>query len=326
MVNQIIRNHMKKILLFTVVIALFSCQKELKVDPVNFNVTVSKQALSLNDTAKFSFEGNPDIITFWSGEVGRRYQFKGRGEAAGNATFSFRSKRLHQQDNTLQLLISTDFAGVTPGNITATKNTIAAASWTNITQRATLPAAVNVLASSGNVSLADYATTGTPVYFAFKYVGLNGAPFQRWEIDSFVLRNTLDDGTSYVIANFNSQNTPFTNYGVSTTNPGFVFYSTNNALGWFNSTLNSQPGIVFRTDAAGLATANDAWAIIGPINLRKVTPDVGTVIKGLSQNLRDLKFTYKYPATGDYKATFEAAKTNSSVQRYESKELNLKVQ
>jgi len=309
---------MKKLFLILLASAALSCQKRLNVPEIDFTVTTGKQQIAVNDTANFTFTGNADFITFWSGETGRRYQFKERKEAEGDPVFSFRSKKFHAQANTLAILVSTNFTGVTPNSITATKSSIAAATWDDITTRTTLPSAANVLASSGNVSLKDYAVAGKPIYFAFKYTGVPVTSLNRWEIDSFILRNLLSDGTSYVIANFNSQNSPFTNYGVTTINPGFVFYSTNNNLTWFNSTLNSQPGIVFRTENTGLTANHEAWAIIGPINLRKVTPDVGVVIKGLSQNLKDLRFIYRYPAPGNYNAVFEAGKANSEVQRYKS--------
>ncbi len=48
----------------------------------------------------------------------------------------------------------------------------------------------------------------------------------------------------------------------------------------------------------------EAWLFIGPVNLRKVTPDAGFVIKNGSQNMADLNFYHFYHTPGNYKATF----------------------
>jgi hypothetical protein len=316
---------MKNILAIIMLLAFFSCHKALDVDDIAFDVTANKATMALGDTTRFSFTGNPDIITFWSGEIGKRYQYRDRTEADGTPILRFRSKRFHPQNNTLALLISTDFSGVVKDTV-ATRTAITAAAWTDITARANLSPANGTLTSSGPVNLSDLASQGKPVYFAFKYTGAAGFPLNRWEIDSFYVNNNLPDGTTYVIANFGNATVSYTNYGVPTFSPGFVFYNTANVNFWFNSTINSQAGLVFKTDNAGLTSSCESWAIVGPINLKKVTPDNGTVIKGLTQSLADLAFTYKYPAAGTYNATFVAGKTNRDEQKYAVKSLPFTVQ
>ena len=316
---------MKNILFILIALTFFSCKKELEIAEVTFDVAANTNKLSLGDTTFFTFKGNADMITFWSGEIGKRYEFRDRVEATGTPILRFRSKIFHAQTNTLSVLISTDFAGVAKATAGTISN-ISSANWVDITSRAQLSAVSSRLTSSGPVNLSDFAGQNKPVYVAFKYKGLAGYPLNRWEIDSLFINNHLPDGTTYEIGNFNSFNAPYTNYGVTTYNPGFVFYNVSNTLTWFNSTINSRAGIVFRTDATGLTADAEAWAILGPINLKKVTPDNGVVIKGLSQNINDLKYGYKYPSNGVFNPTFVGAKTNSSEQNYANKQLTLTIQ
>ncbi len=317
---------MKHILAAIIVLSLFSCHKALDLDTLQFEVTPDRNKMTLGDTTRFSFTGNPDIITFWSGEIGRRYQYRNRVEADGTPILRFRSRKYHNQLNTLALLVSTDFAGVVGTDTVTTRANITSAHWDDITTRANISNANGALASSGAISLSDYSGQGKPVYIAFKYTGLAGYPLNRWEIDSFYVNNNLPDGTSYVIANFNSYNAPYTNYGVTTFNPGFVFYPMTNNYYWFTGTVNSQAGIIFKTDNAGLTANCESWAFIGPINLRKVTPDIGVSIKAASQNMNDLRFTYKYPSVGTYDATFIGGKINRDEKDYIVKPLQFIVQ
>jgi len=315
---------MKYTIIVLCLLSMLSCQKELEVDDVIMNVSLNKDSIFLMDTTMFSFSGNPDMITFWSGEVGKRYEYRGRTEAEGTPIMSFRTKKFHTQDNTLNLLISTNFAGLTSVD-SINKANISSATWRDISDKAILPTGTNLtLTNSGNIDLSIYKDS--LIYFAFKYTGLKGVPFQRWEIDSYTIKNNLADGTSYTIANFNSYNSSFTNYGVTTFCPGFTFMTPNNTPIWFNSTVNSVAGIVFKTDNAGLTTDCDAWAIIGPINLKKVTPDVGTVIKSISQITKDLKFNYIYPSKGRFNATIVGGNTSINFQKLVNKKFIITVQ
>jgi hypothetical protein len=317
---------MKRMLAAIIILSSFFCHKALDLDALTFDVTANNGKMALGDTCRFSFTGNPDIITFWSGETGRRYQYKDRTAAEGTPILRFRSKRSHNQSNTLALLISTDFTGVVKGDTVTTKANMANAHWNDLTAQANLSSANGVLSSSGPIDLSGYSSQNKPVYIAFKYKGLAGYGYNRWEIDSFYVNNNLPDGTSYVIANFNSYNAPYTNYGVSTFSPGFVFYTITNTLYWFNSTVNSQAGIVFKTDNAGLTADCESWAFVGPVDLKKVTPDAGVYIKTASQNLSDLNYTYKYSKTGTYDATFIGGKINRDEKTYITKPVQLIVQ
>ncbi|MNL74626.1 hypothetical protein D3C87_2002900 [compost metagenome] len=58
--------------------------------------------------------------------------------------------------------------------------------------------------------------------------------------------------------------------------------------------------------AAAATAAAESWAIAGPIDLRKVTPDAGVGIKEITALVKRYSSMAGYPA-GNYKATFVAS-------------------
>lgn len=71
---------MKKILLLYVfLMTLFACNKK-EVQPPNFNVSIDqgKTTFKVDEQINFNFAGNPNYITFYSGEDGRMYEFRDR--------------------------------------------------------------------------------------------------------------------------------------------------------------------------------------------------------------------------------------------------------
>lgn len=308
-----------------IMLAVCSCTKPFSNASSEFTVSAERLTLNAGDTARFSFTGNPDIITFYSGEPGRRFQYRGRVQAEGQPLVNFSTVRANgTQQNTLSLMISSDFRGVVKGDTPSTKANIAAATWTDITSRATLAVSGTAAVPSGNIDLSDFAAAGAPVYFAFKYAAAAGSIQPRWTITNFAIRNVLDDGTSYVIANMNTSNSPYTNYGVTTYSPGFAGYTLQNNFNWAVSTGNL---MITGATTAGAATAPaEAWLFIGPVNLRKVTPDIGQVIKSGSQNMADLNFFYRYNTAGNYNATFSGGRVSIEESSLTNHTLNLSVQ
>lgn len=186
---------------------------------------------SSKDTVQFSFTGNPDIITYYSGEVGKRYVYANRISAAGTPQLQFSTIRANgAQANSLSVLVSTDFKGVVANTVYGvlirdTVNTnanIAAATWTDITSRATLSTGATTAVASGVVDLSDFLTSGKPVYIAFKYNAVAGSIQNKWTVSGVTVNNVLADGTTYTIANLNASTTSFTNYGNTTYGPGWA--------------------------------------------------------------------------------------------------------
>ena len=76
------------------------------------------------------------------------------------------------------------------------------------------------------------------------------------------------------------------------------------------------------TAAAATAPA-EAWAITGPVNLKKVTPDAGVVVKSLSDFKPNHQYNYAKP--GAYQAVFVAANGNIDKQESATRTLTVTV-
>jgi hypothetical protein len=307
-----------------IAVALLSgCSKQLSKGDSGFEVTAEKTTVNKGDTVRFHFSGDPDIISFYSGENGKRFDYINRGTADGNPILRFRSLRANgSQPNSLALFVSTDFEGVAVGDTATTISRIGAASWNDLTSRATL--STGSITSSGNIDLSDFAGASKPVYLAFRYTAQPGSVQNKWTIDSFSVKNMLSDGAIYEIANHNAGNVAYTSYGVQTYSPGFVNYRVKNNYNWI---IGSTSLVITGADSAPWATATaEAWTIIGPIDLKKVTPDVGSVVKTVSQSIDDVRFNYRYTTPGTYQATFYGGRVSIDQNEQAAKTITITVQ
>lgn len=304
-------------------VLLSACSKQLSKSDNTFEVTADKTTVKTGDTVRFNFSGDLDMISFYSGETGKRFNYINRGSADGTPILRFRSLRANgSQPNSLTLFVSSDFLGIAQGDTATTIGRIGAASWNDITSKANL--STGTVTSSGNIDLSDLANASKPVYVAFRYTALTGSVQNKWTIDSFSIKNVLNDGTSYVIANHNGSNVAYMSYGVQTYSPGFVNYRVSNIYNWIVGSTNL---VITGADSAPWATATaEAWTIIGPVDLKKVTPDVGTVIKTVSQSMGDVRFSYRYTMPGTYEATFHGGRVSIDENEKEAKTITITVQ
>lgn len=315
----------KYILLFSIATAslLSACQKSLSTGEADFEVRINSTALSLGDTAKFSFSGRPDVITFYSGEVGKRYEYRNRTSANGTPLLRFRTIRANgTQVNSLSVMVSDNFEGVLVKDTPTTVSRISNATWNDITSRATLSTGATAALASGNIDLSDFSAQGKPVYIAFKYQGFAGSIQNKWTIDSFTVKNVLADGTSYEIANMNAGNISYTNYGVATFSPGFSAFRVTNSYYWV---VNTTSLVITGATSTGSAAPAEAWVLLGPIDLKKVTPDMGVQVKNASQKIEELKPIYQYAAVGVYNAVFAGGKVSIDESQYTTKSFQITV-
>ncbi|MBC9929842.1 DUF5017 domain-containing protein [Chitinophaga qingshengii] len=304
-----------------VLLTSIACKKELPLKSPDFDATVAKNSYSVNDTIAFQFSGQPDFITFYAGLPGSRYEYRDRTTQAGTPVLQFTSARANgSQPNSLQVMVSADFAGVAADTAITLAN-IGKASWTDITGKAVLSA--GAAANSGPIDLSDFANAGKPVYLAFRYTAVAGSVQNKWTITNLTVNNNLKDGTTYLIGNLNAFNTAIINYGNSSFSPGWVSYKIANTYAW---TISAGTSLVI-TGATNkdLAAPAEAWVFMGPLNLQKVTPDAGVPIKNVGENMSKFPYNYQYTTPGTYKATFVGANINKDQQKSVVKTLDITI-
>ncbi|MES2276059.1 MAG: DUF5017 domain-containing protein [Bacteroidota bacterium] len=279
------RNHLYIIVALVSFLAIQACNKH-EVEEPTFDVTTAKATYKVGEAINFNISGNPDLLVFFSGEAGKKYENIDRVKADGKPILKFvTSAQNGTQVNSLAILVSSDFNG------TYSPSGIAAATWTDITSKANLSAGTANVAS-GDIDLSDFAGAER-VFLAFKYTGQQSATSaqRQWTITNFVLNNVLTDGTIFPL---------FANISA----PGWLAIDVKNpAAKW---TVSASQLLI--NGGAVNSADNEDWVVSSGVNLKTITPDFGVSIKDFTSLLP--AYTYKYNTAGTYTATFLGSTNN----------------
>lgn len=285
------------LLLSILTLGFFSCEK--KETPVlNMDVTVQKTSFQVGEEVVFYITGNPDQLTFFSGEEGHKYIYRERTNAEPRAiTVDFATNRRYgsdaQQPNSLRFLVSQNFSGIYQ------PDAIVESEWVDITDAFTLSPSQsddNTYVPSGTVDLSALSSFGFDLdpgkltYFAFKYTGTTGSTQPRWWINTFNLITETVEGIVLPIATMSS-------------------------AGWGSIGLNDSPvswvynanGLRFQGGGATVGS-NLVWAISASFDLTSVTPDSGVALKNMSTRMDSYSHVYETPGT--YEVTFVGSNIN----------------
>ncbi|MGV8090436.1 MAG: DUF5017 domain-containing protein [Mangrovibacterium sp.] len=158
---------------------IFWSSCEDRIEMPEFDVWTDSDTYAVGEEITFHFSGDPQNIAFWSGELGHIYANRDRTSEQGaiqTVQFTSLAGEGAQNDN-LSFLVSTDFNG------TYDAANLAKATWTDITDRAVLPATLSdidiTFARSNQLTITDHGdyydlrTTGTDPYIQFSPVGMS---------------------------------------------------------------------------------------------------------------------------------------------------------
>lgn len=305
---------MKRIIKLAVlsVIVFQSCEKKEGI-ALNMDITLDKTTFQVDEDVVFQITGNPDQLSFYSGEEGHKYEYRNRTVAESKAiTLTFATNKRYGSDalqpNSLRLLASQTFggqydaSGIDPGD------------WVDITGAFDLSPFQpddNTYQSSGTVDLKTLTSEGLDVdpdkllYFAFKYTGTTGSTQPRWWINQFDLQTITPDDQILPITNL--QGGEWTSIGLN-----------GSPVAWI---LNAN-GLRFQGGNAATGS-NLVYAVSRGFNLNAVAPDVGIPLKNMSTRM-DL-YTYKFEKPGTYHVVFVGANTTVYGHSQVIKEFTLEV-
>ena len=301
--------HIRLILGVAAIVAFASCSKKLSIDPLSFSVTTNSATYHVGDTVHFTFTGDPDFISFYSGENGHNYDNINRTTIPGSPKLSFTSYVHYgtegNQPNSLQLLVSTDFNG------TYDSADVVQATWTNISDRFTFATSSGQTLASGVADLSDFLAQGKPIYIGYHYKGNSTGTQRTWEITDFAFNLLEADSTTLVpITDLSSAGW----FGVNISNP------THN---WALNYTATPPNL--HMQGAGRGNPDiETWLISGLLYLNRVAPDVATPIKNITQKVDSYDYVFTQPGT--YKVVFLAANATADEQQSVTKEVDLTVQ
>jgi hypothetical protein len=286
--------------LLLIMIVSGSCSKELEINPgiENFKVATTTLTYKVGEDVNFEFEGNPNLITFFSGEVFSDYAFKdGRIVESDGLDLSFTTANptaTGAQTNQLSVMASTDFNG--------NYNDFASvqqATWTDISSRFVYGTSATFVAS-GTKSITDLVVNGKPLYIAYRYTTKPQATFgvvRNWYVQGFSITSNTTVGT-LTLTDMN--------------NIGFRIVDQNPETAPARSSVSLTRVTLFGNE---FTAENDPqsihWAISKPIYTGKIDngPDRPLSIKANADALLK-KYTYNYTKKGVYQVYFVATNMN----------------
>lgn len=321
----------KKILFILLLVQAVACSKSIELKDLDFDVAAVNSAkvptsvFNRGDTVNFLFTGNPDNIVFFSGETGRRYAYRDRvSDTTSNVKLSFTTAlNTAGTSGTLSLLASTDLASYTQVNAIDSIN-VSKATWTDISNRAVFASNATAV-NSGSLDLSDFARQGKPIHLAFKYSANAATTQRRWTISNISLRRfTADasftiDSTNLILPNAFPSSAVSPGWGqINVSNPSVLFSP------MVSTSVTTSFSIAGATTTA-TAVATESYLVSGPLDLKRVLPDAGVVVKDQTTNARNSSYSsstsnapinanyaYRFMTPGKYNVTFVATNANLS--------------
>ncbi len=303
-----IKNNLITIGLFSVLL-ITSCGKERLLEEPTFEVKTVATNYKVGERVNFSFSGNPDIISFYSGEIGNNFDFLNGRLMPATAKFSFYTSKLSTgQPDQLEVLVSSDFNGV------YTLENVQAATWTPITSSfsyATSTAEVY----SNELDISNVVTKKDNLYVGFRYKTKPRAQASnllgtRWRITNLSFLLISDASTDQKALAPNS----FMNVVVSSN------YETNRVR-------LSSAYVEFNGNATNTAEATEGWLITDPVMYNGFVDfgaDKSKQIKTVgTPSVSNFNHVYNQPGT--YKAVFTAANANVDGSKQIKREITLNV-
>lgn len=323
-----------KITVLLMLIVFFTaCEVDENKAPVlSVSVDAAQVVNTMNDTTivykgqqiKFNISGNPDMITFFSGESTHKYAFKDRLVAPGTPKmdFYFTPNRVTTA-NQVDVLVSLNFKGVYDSlNIRAAKwdtlTTPEMNAYRNIATAKVMP----------TIDLTKYGN-GQPMFVAFRLIIKSFDRYVNPAISAFQIRNYQTDGNiSLVVDKMSSAGMSFVTLSENAKwklNGGSpnIWKVSSEAL-----TVNTAIFPAVTTGDLGFnasdGRSHELWAISKVLYLDKATPDTGVTIKDITKAVDN--YNYTYSTSGVYRVSFVAANTGpSGVLSTTLKELIVKV-
>lgn len=296
-------------IVFSIMIYAASCTKEIRIDEPSFDVSVASTTANVSDSVIFTFSGDADYITFYSGEIGNDYDYRDKDRILppSGVEVSFQTLVRPQtggpancQDNQFHLWTSTNlnFTGTTAAD---SANAIRNANWQEITSRFTLCPQLcsnsTALTNSGVVDIIDLFEADKPLFFAFQYVNkpnnaTNGAA-NLWRFTAFQMNAIAQTGSSALI-----------NQTTGGWKPIFIGDNT------MPSTYAGGASVTFRGNTANMGD-QEIWCVSDAINITEANlgHEFGIPLKSVTE-ARVQSYAHKFTLPGTYTVTFVSANAN----------------
>ena len=297
-------------------------------DSVDFKVSLaSDNTYEVGEPVVFNFEGNPDYITWWSGEEGHKYANRERTELPleeiESVTLSFEAQaRYGKVTNTLSLFAGKDFPGLSK-NVTTDNLRVE-----NFENDATLLSGNGELLESkfssrkaASFDLTPYSTSELTLAFHYKADFDGTSALKRWDFYSMSIKTVYKNGNAYTLG--------LSDLGLATfdRNPNMNSQHPQNGDPYFDNSartssctgvwdlrtslirVNSFTFLGGGTNATDYTNNADDWLFTRSLKFNSCDPDENSgVLKNI--NVRVPSYSYTYTEPGTYTVTFIAGNQN----------------
>lgn len=304
-------------------LAFTACENEFNED-VQLNVNVAAEngvsfdgktiTVKAGTPVNFRLAGDPDYLTFFSGEAGKEYKNRERvtvdeSEIESSKLMFSLQGQYGKPANILTMYISEDFPGLAKNDFKADSVLVETHNWNTLIAANEFPTAATT--TPYELDMTPYM--GKRIAIAICYRGQdNTAAQSRFYFKNMQILNTMKNGQQSTFAaasfgftpvnmcqalNFTDQKGMTSNreYGTMTNNTSGIwnFVNTNN---FFIHSSNAKTDLKY------------SWLVSNLLVVNACSPDDGTALKNVSQSLDSYQYTYSEPGT--YTATFVASNFN----------------
>ena len=278
-----------------------ACEDDQSVSVPTFEVSADKATVRVGERAVFNFEGNADIITFYSGEDGSSWNYRETNRilpASMYMSFSIKTSsgtEGYPNPARLPLYYSTDFSG------NYTLEDLQNATWVEVTDLFKMPTDVGQQVYSGSVCIDSFYEESETIYLAMFYqvdafkssaAGGKGNGRTQWNVMSFFIEGVAEHDSAVLYEN-------------ATAGWTFVYQEGFAETPEANMPDISSSRILFRSEFKP-TTNNAVWCVSGALKKREVV-DLGydrpMPIKSYADPTMTT-FHHIYEEPGEYTATF----------------------
>lgn len=296
---------------------LISCQDLYEVVEPDFNVWTDQNTYNAGDVVTFHMDGDPDMINFFSGEIGHEYRYHQQERIYDMVpSLSFRAAKFAgNNEDCAELLYSTDFDG------NYEYENVKATNWINISDRFDIPPIVGTTATfsdAGKSVIADLIEEGKSLYFAWYCKTNEASQRTRFQVADFNIYGDIQEeedlsGVLYTQAQLSFQWVLNENAASQASD----LPSITNSLIYWNGIFDNTAGLL-----------KDGYAISGPISMTdeiNLGTDSFQVIKSI-ENENIYSFPYVFEKPGEYEVTFVAYNINYNGKKEVVKTIKLVIE
>lgn len=331
-----------------------SCDSELK-ENADLNVSVipgegvsfdgEVVTVKKGSNVEFKLDGEPDLITFYSGEKEHTYEYRKRITIDENDIeestlkfsifFQYGTPATGIEFNTY---ISEDFEGLLKNNFKQDSVNVEKHQWADLVPPSEIPMVTGTAAKATECSVDLKPYLGKKITIAFRYKGLNPAKITQSKVNivKMAIENKMKDGntTNLIASDFgftplnmmnwtykpaNVANNDYA-YGITDEKPN------KDVEGYWRFKENDIKVGTFYLQSTGAGATKPAqysWLVSKMMVINACSPDAGIPIKDITQSLPSYSYTYDEPGT--YTATFEATNANFKKESSVIRQLTVKV-